>query len=88
TFIIKKFGHILPIGIDKFSKLISFIPLEDADEVQLESLVPYEIIEDTISIRDADSERFLLYGDYKDDVLQTSFIEHNSIPFSTKREHI
>ncbi|WP_348254208.1 SIR2 family protein [Vibrio parahaemolyticus] len=88
TFIIKKFGHILPIGIDKFSKLISFIPLEDADEAQLESLVPYEIIEDTISIRDADSERFLLYGDYKDDVLQTSFIDHNSIPFSTKREHI
>ncbi|EGR1111459.1 SIR2 family protein [Vibrio cholerae] len=88
TFIIRKFGHVLPIGIDKFSKLISLIPIENTDETHLESLVPYEIIEDTISIRDTDSERFLLYGDYKDDVLQTSFIDHNSIPFSTKREHI
>lgn len=91
TFIIKKFGHILPIGIDNFSKLVSSISLDndnDNDDTQLESLVPYEIIEDTTSIRDADSERFLLYGDYQDRVLQTSFIDHQSIPFSTKREHI
>ncbi|EMK3363205.1 SIR2 family protein [Vibrio parahaemolyticus] len=88
TFIIKKFGHILPIGIDNFSNLVSLISLNNDDETHLESLVPYEVIEDTVSIRDTDSERFLLYGDYKENVLQTSFIDHNSIPFSTKREHI
>lgn len=89
TFIIKKFGHILPIGMEKFATLVANVTLDDnSTEIFLDSFKKYERIDDTVNINDIDSERFLLYGKYNQNTLQSSFLEEVNIPFVAQRRKI
>lgn len=89
TFMLKKFGHILPIGVKKFGEMIQDLKsIEESNEFNPESLVKYEIFEDTQDIRDADSEKFLLFGSYSHKLLQSSLIENSNVPFAAKRTYL
>ncbi|WP_104401101.1 SIR2 family protein [Vibrio penaeicida] len=89
TFMIKRFGHILPIGVKNFGKLVENLELiERTEEFNPKSLIKYEIFNDTVDIRDSDSEKFLLFGSYNKELLQSSLIENNNVPFAAKRTHI
>ncbi len=89
TFMLKRFGHILPIGVEKFGELVKNLKLsEKSDEFNPESLVKYDLLNDTIDIRDSDSEQFLLFGSYNQRLLQTSLIDNDSVPFAAKRTYL
>ncbi|WP_219637515.1 hypothetical protein, partial [Vibrio parahaemolyticus] len=45
TFMLKRFGHILPIGVEKFGELVKNLKLsEKSDEFNPESLVKYDLL--------------------------------------------
>ncbi|MDC5819458.1 SIR2 family protein [Vibrio europaeus] len=89
TFMIKRFGHVLPIGVENFAELVENIQkVEDFDEFNPESLTKYELYDDSVDIRDADSEKFLLFGSYSPELIQSSLIDAKNIPFVAKRAYI
>ncbi|HHH1817372.1 TPA: SIR2 family protein [Yersinia enterocolitica] len=87
-FTLRKYGHVLPIGIEGFSELVKDVQ-KQADEdgvIFTDSLVRYEIFETQPEFRDIDSERLFLYGDYETEKLHDSLRKIESIPYFIKRD--
>ncbi len=89
-FTLRKYGHVLPIGIDGFSELVKGIQrqIEDEDVIFTDSLIRHEIFEIRSEFRDIDSERLFLYGDYDIEKLHESLRGIKSFPFFIKRDII
>ncbi|QSX32362.1 SIR2 family protein [Shewanella avicenniae] len=82
TFILKKFGHILNVGVNGFSDIVGDInKVVDSDDFFTESLIKYEIKNYDIDIRDGDSEKLLLFGIYSSDKLQSYLRNTKNIPY-------
>lgn len=93
VYTLKKFGSVLKCGVDGLAKLVSEIPTfksnVNTEELFLSSLVKYNInqLDNELSLRDQDSENFLLYGRYTRSVLQRALGKAN-IPFMVQREDL
>lgn len=88
-YMLRKFGKILPIGIENFSKEICKIKLQPKpDGFYTESLIKYQILDNDVELRDIDSEQLFLFGHYDTSKLQCSLREQSSIPYFIKREII
>lgn len=87
-FTLRKYGHVLPIGIDGFSELVKDVQKQTEEDgvIFTDSLVRYEIFETQPEFRDIDSERLFLYGDYEIEKLHDSLRKIDSIPYFIKRD--
>lgn len=87
-FTLRKYGHVLSIGIDGFSALVKGVKKQsDEDGVFFtESLVKHEVFDTQPEFRDIDSERLFLYGDYEIEKLHDSIRRIESIPYFIKRD--
>lgn len=88
-FILSKFGHFLPIGVDGFSELISnHIDLfnQESAENDLQSLCEYELSDDSRKITDFDVESLLMYGDIGDAFVDNAVAGQQRIPYLILRE--
>ena len=88
VFTLRKYGHVLPIGIDGFSTLVKDIQKQSQEDgvIFTESLVKHEVFDTQPEFRDIDSERLFLYGDYEIEKLHDSIRRINSIPYFIKRD--
>lgn len=86
-FTLRKYGHVLPIGIDGFSNLAKDVQVlkEEEGVMFTDSLIRHEISEVQSEFRDIDSERLFLFGDYDIAKLHESLREIESFPFFIKR---
>lgn len=86
-FTLRKYGHVLPIGVDEFSKLVKGIKKDELEEgvIFTDSLLRYENYESQLEYRDIDSERLFLYGDYETNKLHDALRRIESIPYFIKR---
>ncbi|HFM1703102.1 TPA: hypothetical protein ACG6BA_005425, partial [Escherichia coli] len=66
-FTLRKYGHVLPIGVDRFSDLMKDVQKQSHEDgvIFTETLVKYEVFDTQTDFRDIDSERLFLYGDYE-----------------------
>ncbi len=87
-FTLRKYGHVLPIGIDGFSELVKDVQKQTEEDgvIFTDSLVRYEIFETQPEFRDIDSERLFLYGDYEIEKLHDALRKIYSIPYFIKRD--
>lgn len=90
TYPLKKFGHILTVGIDGFAEIIKEMSptAEGEEEFNTESLLKYDVSHSNVEIRDIDSERLFLYGDYEVKKLQQHISEISAVPYFISREVI
>ncbi|MFV0598085.1 SIR2 family protein [Shewanella sp.] len=91
TYFLGKFGHVLAIGVDGFGNLIKenkSIILNQQHEDYTESLVKYENTFDDVNIRDAEVERFILYGDIKQSHIDRAISITQKIPYFINRNHL
>jgi hypothetical protein len=89
TFTLSKFGHVLPIGVEGFSELISNnVDLfnQERAENDLQSLCEYEISIDSQEITDSDVETFLMYGDIDDAFVDNAVAGRQRIPYLILRD--
>ncbi|WP_318490899.1 SIR2 family protein [Photobacterium leiognathi] len=90
-FTLSKFGTIVPIGTDGFaSEITKFIennPTEE-EEHSLESLKLYELGNSEPNVKDYQIETMLMYGDVKDDAIDSCVLGHIDIPFLIPRYQI
>lgn len=86
-FNLRKYGHVLTIGIDNFSALVKDIQKESDEDgiIFTESLVKHEVFETQPDFRDIDSERLFLYGDYEIEKLHDAIRRIDAIPYFIKR---
>lgn len=90
-FTLAPFGSCVPIGAEIFSDHISLhLPrlLKERSEDLLTSFRKYEISEEKEAPRDADAERFLMIGDIKDALLETSFLAGDGAPLAVRRTDV
>ncbi|WP_426369936.1 SIR2 family protein [Pseudocolwellia sp. HL-MZ7] len=90
TFEISQFGHVLPIGIDKFADIISKIE-RDSTELTLMPEPEAFILKTISSVDDlveADTTKLLLYGDYKQAQIDTAISKNFTIPYIFNRKAI
>ena len=86
---LKKFGQIMAIGIDNFAELVKDIRPDKSEYIfTTESIQKYELTNTNNEIRDNDSERLFLYGDYESGKLQKSLGNMSLIPYFIKRDMI
>ncbi|HGW7390835.1 TPA: hypothetical protein ACNRGE_005187, partial [Escherichia coli] len=73
-FTLRKYGHVLPIGVDRFSDLMKDVQKQSHEDgvIFTETLVKYEVFDTQTDFRDIDSERLFLYGDYEIEKLHDS----------------
>lgn len=91
SFTLSKFGKVLPIGVDGFSKAIG----DNADIFQinegsynLQSLCLYELSDVSRDIRDSNVETMLLYGDIDDGYVDSGVVGDQRIPYLVLREQL
>jgi len=90
-FTLSKFGHVLPIGMDGFSKIIDKnIDLfrKKNDEHNYQSLCEYELADESSEIRDSNVETFLMYGDIDDAFIDGAVSGEQRIPYLIIRESL
>lgn len=89
-FTLRKYGHVLSIGIDGFATLVKNVQKQSHEEgvIFTESLVKHEVFDTQPEFRDIDSERLFLYGDYEIEKLHDSIRRIESIPYFIKRDII
>lgn len=89
-FTLRKYGHVIPIGIEKFSELVKDVHKKNDDDgvIFTDSLVRHEVLETQPDFRDIDSERLFLYGDYEREKLHDALRKIQSIPYFIKRNII
>lgn len=87
-FTLRKYGHVLSIGIDGFSALVKDVQKQSQEDgvIFTESLVKHEVFDTQPEFRDIDSERLFLYGDYEIEKLHDSIRRIHSIPYFIKRD--
>ncbi|MFX4311084.1 SIR2 family protein [Enterobacter sp. 63] len=88
VFTLRKYGYVLPIGIEGFSALVENLEKyqEEDGVIFTDSLIKHDIFETEPEFRDIDSERLFLYGDYDTEKLHKSLREIESFPFFIKRD--
>lgn len=89
-FTLRKYGHVLPIGVDRFSDLMKDVQKQSHEDgvIFTETLVKYEVFDTQTDFRDIDSERLFLYGDYEIEKLHDSIRRIETIPYFIKRDII
>lgn len=90
-FILAPFGNCIPIGAEEFAEQITLhLPrfLNDRSTETLTSFRKYELCEEKKIPRDADAERFLLYGDVTDVLLETALLGGEGAPLVIRRTDI
>ncbi|WP_323663747.1 SIR2 family protein [Pectobacterium carotovorum] len=87
-FTLRKYGHVLPIGIESFSELVKDVQKQEDEDgvIFTNSLVRYEVLDTQPEFRDIDSERLFLYGDYETEKLHDALRKIESIPYFIKRD--
>lgn len=87
-FTLRKYGHVLPIGIETFSDLVKDVQKQTEEDgvIYTDSLVRYEVFETQPDFRDIDSERLFLYGDYEAEKLHDALRRIKSLPYFIKRD--
>lgn len=89
SYSLKKYGHILKIGVNGFAEIANTIELQSGEDIFItESLLKYEISNSTNELRDIDSEKLFLYGDYERDKLQNAISSIDATPCFIKRDII
>lgn len=91
TFTLSKFGHVLPIGIDGFSKLINKnidLFIKHDEEHNYQSLCEYELANESKEIRDSDVEIFLMYGNIEDVFVDHATSGTQRIPYLILRDSL
>lgn len=87
-FTLQKFGTVVPIGTDGFAdeidRFLKENPIEDSEH-SLESFHLYELGNAVPSVRDGQIETMLMYGDVRDDSIDSSVLGHSGIPFLAPR---
>lgn len=89
-FTLRKYGHVLPIGVDRFSDLMKDVQKQSHEDgvIFTETLVKYEVFDTQTDFRDIDSERLFLYGNYEIEKLHDSIRRIETIPYFIKRDII
>ena len=90
-FTLSKFGHVLPVGLDGFSKIIEGnIELfsKANDEYNYQSLCEYDLADESNEIRDSNVEVFLMYGDLDDAFVDGAVSGKQRIPYLIIRESL
>lgn len=90
-FTLSKFGHVLPIGADGFSKIIDKnIDLfrRENDDHNYQSLYEYIPANESNEIRDSNVEAFLMYGDINDAFIDNAVSGEQRIPYLILRESL
>lgn len=91
TFTLKKFGNILPIGVDGFAKLIEenkeILDGYDKD-YHLQSLALYNLSHDKVEIRDADVESMIMFGHINSASIDEAVLGEQRIPSLVLRDHL
>ncbi|HDD8889601.1 TPA: hypothetical protein PBP18_004836, partial [Escherichia coli] len=87
-FTLRKYGHVLPIGVDRFSDLMKDVQKQSHEDgiIFTETLVKHEVFDTQTDFRDIDSERLFLYGDYEIEKLHDSIRRIETIPYFIKRD--
>lgn len=87
-FTLQPFGHVVPIGAEAFSTLLSehLASLTPGEEdIALNSIQKYEIDSSHAESRDADVDRFLMYGDIPDALIDSATLSPNGAPILIRR---
>lgn len=87
-FTIAPFGHCIPIGAEGLaSHLEEKLPnyLQEVEVEPLTSLLEYKVSENDSIPRDADAEKFLLFGDIKDENLERALSSNDGAPLVVRR---
>jgi hypothetical protein len=83
-FTLSRFGHVLPIGVEGFARLIKDNESEligsDVCET-LQSLELYEVSQESTEIRDADVETMIMYGDISKNLVDDGVVSEQRIPY-------
>jgi len=91
VFLMKKYGHILPIGIKGFAELIekNIDNIKTNDFIETtESLVLYNCEDKKHDIRDADVDSFLMHGSIKQEFIDSAISGIQEIPYLILRDSI
>ncbi|MDD0811998.1 SIR2 family protein [Curvibacter sp. RS43] len=90
-FTLAPFGNCIPIGAESFAEKISnYLPKFEIErsEATLTSFKKYEISEVNKISRDADAERFLMFGDIGDAMLEASLLVGDGAPLAVRRTDV
>lgn len=87
-FTLQPFGHVVPIGAEEFSVMLS-AHLEkmapEEEEITLNSIHRYQIDNSHAEARDADVDRFLMYGDISDALIDSATLSPTGAPLLIRR---
>jgi SIR2-like domain len=90
-FTMSKFGYVLPIGCNGFAELLNNNPktavLEET-EFLLESLVKYELSFSNETVRDADIETMLMFGQVNQKFVESAVLGEQNKPYLIVRDYL
>lgn len=90
-FDLEQYGEVYSVGTEKFAELIEkYPPTNTEEEIFFECFQELKLIQEVQgSIREADIEKFLIYGKITDDLIQDETIrQHGKPPFLIPRSKI
>lgn len=88
-FTLSKFGHILPIGLEEFSKIVhESSESYNNDEYNLQALELYNFTNETENISDDEIEKLLMYGDLNNAHIDNFMLGNSKVPFLVRRTMI
>jgi hypothetical protein len=90
-FKMEPFGILLPIGAEGFATLLDEeLPglIEEQVDLGPLSIPRYEHVQDNVNIRDSDVDRFLMYGDIADKMLDTALTATSGTPILVRRSAV
>lgn len=90
-FTLSKYGLILTIGVSGLADIISAAKITGrwkSTEHELESLEKFEVSNDQVSVRDADVEILLRYGDIETSLVDAAVVGQQSIPYLVVRDQL
>lgn len=87
-FTLQPFGHVVPIGAEAFSDMLSEYletQMPDDESIELNSIHRYHIDNSHAEARDADVDRFLMYGDISDALIDSAILSPTGAPLLIRR---
>ena len=90
-FNLSPFGDCFSIGAENFGQFLeeNFSQIEDIDSsLETTSIVRYKNEEHFPAVRDSDVDRFLMFGDLKDSILESALFTEQGAPLLIKRKDI